>query len=149
MRKYVKFVEDDGMIVNIFKSSLAVGFERGAVMIAKNQSLASVESATHFDDTVFSAESKIAKNIDNVLLADYLVPVANESFVHFFNGRKGAIAVVDNVFVPEMRVSDNKNVRLSHFLNPFSFSFIIPQIFKKIKIGRGCYASPAYFHLKP
>lgn len=80
----------------------------GRVVVSENQSLPALE---RFENRfrVLAPEEQIAEDENGVVRGYAVVPVRDESPVHFLDRRERPVAETDDVRVPEMGVGDEPN----------------------------------------
>lgn len=97
--------------------SLRVGLD-DVIVVPKDKVLAPVELFQDFDDTLVLCEREIPDVPHNVSGAYHCIPVVDERLVHFLHVLVRAVAVLDDGFVPEVRVGGEEHVYPTIYTEP-------------------------------
>ncbi|WP_246332884.1 hypothetical protein [Aureimonas mangrovi] len=86
----------------------------GIVVIADDEVFGPVETLEVALGPGFRAVREVAEMVDGILGADDRVPARDQGCVHLADVRVGPGAQIDDAFMPEVRVRNEKCPRLAH-----------------------------------
>ena len=103
-------VIDHGILGNILEADLSppVGGP-SSIMIAHYENLIAVQPMHQLAHLFFAAEANIAQNEYLIILGNNLVPAVDQAPVHGVCVEPGAVLILDDIFVAEVKIGANKS----------------------------------------
>ena len=125
MWEYKEVVYDDGMIIYLSETTVAIPLVNSGVVIATDQIYPSIELTHQLCDIFLITYGEVAEMVDFIFFADYCIPIVNECTIHNLNICKRSVTIFDYTRVTLTKMSIT-NYPLIHHLHPLlSFYHII------------------------